>query len=150
MNIFQELIKVGDIHVKRINLAMDAMKKIFPLSPENIENFTTEELLYTELLISRFAKLQDFIGKTFINSFLQLTGDYQDSMTMIDKIHLLEKLNIIQYGLWKKIRDIRNHISHEYPDHPEIICVYLNQIFEISPNLINLFETIKKRGSELC
>jgi uncharacterized protein Usg len=67
-------------------------------------------------------------------------------MTMIDKINKLEKLNIIDdANLWFEMREIRHHLTHEYPDHPEITARYLNQMFNLAPKLLLLLENIKKR-----
>lgn len=148
MNHFQEILKVGYIHVDRINLALKELKDIFPLDAYKVENFNQQELLFIELLVSRFAKLQDFLGRKVISEFLSLVEELEEDMTMLDKIHKLERLGILeQADLWKEMREARNHISHEYPCNPALTAQYLNQIFNLAPQLIHLFQRIKERSS---
>jgi hypothetical protein len=116
-----EMIKIAQIHCTRINFAISNLSVIFPLSKDKIDNFSNEEVLHIELLISRFAKLQDYIGRILINEFLKCKGEDYLNLTMIDKINKLEKLRIIDNAeIWQAMREARNHISHEYPDMPEL------------------------------
>jgi len=150
MNKIDELIKIADIHAEKINLAINRIKNIFPLNAKKIENFDESDMLYNELLISRFAKLQDYIGNVMIDEFLKITQDYSSSMTMIDKINKLEKLRIINSKeIWQDMRDARNHVSHEYPNKPELTAKYLNQIFNLAPFLIEILENVKSAISTI-
>lgn len=145
MNKFHEMVKIGDIHADKIELALAELKPIFPLDKHKIIKFSIQELLLIELLGSRFAKLQDLLGKKIINEFLLLAGELIDDLTMLDKINKLERLNIIESAeLWKEMREARNHISHEYPDAPELTAQYLNQIFVLAPSLLMFFRDLKK------
>tara|TARA_B110000459_G_C16524606_1_gene454188 strand:- start:51 stop:362 length:312 start_codon:yes stop_codon:yes gene_type:complete len=66
---------------------------------------------------------------------------------MIDKIHKLERIGIITDAQeWQDMRKIKNHISHEYPDHPEIIARYLSKLFELTPNLLEILARIKAQS----
>ena len=146
MNTLNEMIKIAEIHIDRITLATEALKKIFPLDADKAARLNQQELLWVELLVSRFAKLQDFLGKTLIDSFLSSIGEYTDNATMIDKINLLERLEIIESAeLWKAMREAGNHISHEYPEHPELTARYLNQIFDLAPKLLSILDKIKHK-----
>lgn len=148
MNKFNEMIKIADIHAYRIKLALNELQTIVPFDQHKVIAFTTQQLLLIELLVSRFAKLQDFLGKKLINEFFALKEEMVDDLTMLDKINKLERLGIIESAeLWKEMRDARNHIAHEYPDHPELTALYLNKIFYLAPKLLNFFDTIKKKGA---
>ena len=147
MNKLNEVIKIADIHVNRIKMAVDNLKDIFPLDEDKVENLSTEELLFLELLTSRFAKLQDLIGQKIIDEFLISKEEKIDSYTMIDKLNKLERIGIIaNMQVWKGMRETRNHISHEYPDHPEIKARYLNKLFELTPKLLEILDRIKARA----
>lgn len=68
----------------------------------------------------------------------------------LDKINKLERLGIIEnVELWKEMRDARNHIAHEYPDHPELTALYLNKVFDLAPKLLKFFDTIKNKGTNI-
>jgi uncharacterized protein with HEPN domain len=144
MSTFDEMLKIADIHVDRITMALDDLRLIFPLNQDKILNFSKNEVMLVELLLSRFAKLQDYMGEVIFDHFLRSTGDYKSNLTMIDKINKLERLEVIEDAeIWKKMRRIRNHISHEYPDHPELMAQYINQVFELAPQLIEILNHIK-------
>ena len=67
---------------------------------------------------------------------------------MIDKLHLLEKLGVIEDSfVWQRMREIRNHLSHEYPTVPEITAKHLNDVFFCIPDLLNFLESIKNYGA---
>lgn len=146
MNELNEIIKIADIHVKRINLALDKLRYCLPFDGSKVDTFSEQELLLTDLLVNRFGKLQDLIGQKIIDKLLILNEELIDNMTMLDKIHKLERLNIIENAdLWKEIRQVRNQVAHEYPDHPELVAEYLNKIIQLAPKLINILSNIKAR-----
>ena len=64
-----------------------------------------------------FSKLQDKIGaKLFREVLYQLKEIDNQSLSMIDILNLLEKLEIIEDAKeWDLLREIRNSLSHEYP-----------------------------------
>jgi len=53
---------------------------------------------------------------------LRKIGEYKDSMSLIDVLDKLEKLEIIPNAdKWIDFRNIRNKLTHEYPDNEEEI-----------------------------
>jgi len=64
-----------------------------------------------------FGKLQDKIGaKLFKQVLYELREIDEFSLSMIDVLHKLETLNIIEnIEQWDKLREIRNILAHEYP-----------------------------------
>jgi hypothetical protein len=143
MNQLKEIIKIADIHADKISLARQRLQVIFPINVEKFIDLKEEEFLFIELLINRFSKLQDFIGTKLIDSFFELKAEITSNMTMIDKINRLERLSVIKVSSWLKMREIRNHLLHEYPDHPEIKVIYINQVFELSSELLDMLNSIK-------
>jgi uncharacterized protein YutE (UPF0331/DUF86 family) len=86
------------------------------------------------------------MGTKLIDVFLDAHGELMDQMTMLDKLNKLERLGLLDdANVWLKMREIRNHLSHEYPDHPEITAEYLNQVFSLAPQLIELLRNIKNK-----
>ena len=64
-----------------------------------------------------YIKIQDKIGaKLFRQVLLALREIPDGTVPMIDMLHLLEKLRIIDHcEQWDALREIRNVIAHEYP-----------------------------------
>ena len=97
------------------------------------------------MLVSRFGKLQDLIGSKIIDLFFEGQGENIDNFTALDKINKLEKIGIIEDSeIWKEMRKVRNHISHESPDNPELTAKYLNQIVDMVPQLIEILNRLKR------
>ena len=57
---------------------------------------------------------------------LQGIGEYEQNMPFIDRLNRLEKLSIIDDAeKWLNLREIRNLVSHEYPDNEkEVIFIF--------------------------
>jgi uncharacterized protein YutE (UPF0331/DUF86 family) len=144
MNKLSEMLKIADIHAGRIKNAIAGLKNIFPISAKQAGQLPEDVFLLTELLTGRFAKLQDLMGAKLIDAFLEDQDETTANMTMIDKVNKLEKMGIIESAeLWREMRQVRNNIAHEYPDHPELTADNLNQIFALAPKLLELLENIK-------
>lgn len=146
MNELNEVMKIADIHLSRINSAIKHINHLFPINKEIVQSLPENDMVWIDLLINRFGKLQDLIGSKIIDMFLDLKAENIDQLTMLDKLHKLEKLNIIKdVEVWKEMRRTRNHIAHEYPDQPEIMAQYLNRIFDLTPDLLEILDNIRKR-----
>lgn len=67
-----------------------------------------------------FSKLQDKIGaKLFKKALYELKEIDNESISMIDALNLLEKLEIIaNVEEWDELREIRNSLAHEYHFSP--------------------------------
>lgn len=139
----QSALEIAQIHAKRLTYAKEKLSPIFPITADKLTSLTNEELLLLELLTSRFAKLQDFMGAKLFSLFLESTGEVTDEMTFLDKIHKLEKLNIVDNADdWMMMRQVRNHLSHEYPDQPQLTAEYLNQAYGLVSKLLNCLNKI--------
>lgn len=146
MNKFQEISKIADIHVKRIESSKQHLTRLFPINSKTINTLQEEDLAWLDMLINRFEKLQDLIGAKLIDIFLEEKGETIENLSVLDKINKLERLKIIENSqLWQKMREARNHIAHEYPDSPMLTARYLNQIFELTPKLLDIYNQLKNR-----
>lgn len=140
------LLPAAERHVKRLKYALSRLRRKYPITAEQVMAMEEEnrELLLWELLTSRFAKLQDLLGNKIFSACLIASGENVESWTMIDKLNKLQKLGIIgDVDFWLEKRTLRNHLSYEYPMHPEITARYLNQTFECVPELFAILEKIK-------
>lgn len=149
MNKVEEIIKVADIHADKIRSSFDQLKNIFPLNEDKASNIEDQDQLLIERLVNRFGKLQDLVGSKLINEFLVLKREYADKLSMIDKLNKLERLEIIEsVGLWDDMRKVRNQIAHEYPDEPALMAKYLNQVYDLTPKLLDIYNNLKERLNE--
>lgn len=141
-----EILKICDIHVNRINQGLKHVKHLFPIDEDTLQNISEQDLPWIDFLIFRFGKLQDIMGSKLIDIFLEQNQESFESLTVLDKVNKLEKLRIIDDSeVWKTMRRVRNHISFEYPDAPFLTVKYLNQIYELTPMLLNIYSNIKSK-----
>lgn len=148
MNKLHEIIKIADIHASKIRLAMNEIKDIFPIDEHKVETLNQEKFLFIELLVGRFSKLQDSIGEKIIDAFFEEKDERVDDLTMIDKLNKLERLRIIDDAeIWKKMRRVRNYLTHEYPELPAKTAKYLNVLYTLAPKLLEILENIKKKSN---
>lgn len=144
MKSLKPLIEIADLHANRIRIAVDNIKDKVPVSADQITHLTNEELSFFELYASRFSKLQDFIGSNLFTAILDHVGEETETLTFIDKLNKLEKLQVIDSANeWMKMRQIRNILAHEYPDRPEITAEIFNNAFSYGPMLLDSLEKIK-------
>ena len=106
-------------------LNIDTMMKSCLIDFNELEKVDINEHFFEEYSNTRiinsflfnFGKLQDKIGAKLFKQVLYELREIDDfSLTMIDVLHKLEALNIIEnIEQWDKLREIRNILAHEYP-----------------------------------
>ena len=90
------------------------------LSKSTIDNHFFDDYNQVRIVNSflfNFSKLQDKIGaKLFKQLLYELKEIDTLSLTMLDVLHMLERLNVIEnVEQWDKLREVRNILAHEYP-----------------------------------
>ena len=142
----QSLLQIGDLNADRLEKALLFLSEFMPLSPQFFENMTFEQIAATDLLIGRFSKLQDMIGSKIFPLLLTLQEEDITHLSYLDRLHLLEKLNILKSSEdWRKMRDIRNHVTHEYPGDSDLMSKYFNQAILESQKLLHYWNFLKHK-----
>jgi len=142
--IMQTTIEICDIHAERLKKAREHLKPILPFKPEQISHFSDEQLGFLELLTSRFTKLQDIIGAKIFPLALDLLQENTSRQSFLDVLHKLEKLELLPSAKeWMVLREIRNHLTHEYPDNPQLMANNLNKVIEHTEFLLGYWQNLK-------
>ncbi len=142
--------RIAFTHENRILTALKHLNNTFPLTEKSVEHLSDNQLLNIEMLTSRFAKLQDYLGTKVFDIFFEIEQENVDGFTMIDKLNKLEKLGIIHDAhQWRDMRNARNIVEHEYPDNPLLIATNLNKIHDMIPELIEIKRRIFKKIREI-
>ncbi len=140
---------ICDIHANRLSMALKHMKRLSPLTLEKFETLKDEDFGFLELMSSRFAKLQDIIGRKVFPLLLEVLGKSEERDTFIDILNKLEKLEIIpERSFWDQFRKVRNEIAHEYPDDAEQIISKLQDCFKASYDLLSFWNDLRHTISE--
>ena len=85
------------------------------IKPSFFDDYNNTRIVNSFLF--NFSKLQDKIGaKLFKTVLYELKEIDTFSLSMIDVLHKLEVLNILESTeQWERLREIRNILAHEYP-----------------------------------
>ncbi len=143
--ILRSEIAKNDIHCIRIKESIDHLERIMPLSVEKINNFNYEEISSFALLTERFIKLQDSIGEKVFLHLLTILRERTLGKSFIDLLNKLEQIEILEsVSYWDKMRKVRNNLTHEYPNSPEITIQGLKDAIFYAQELCNYWEKLKK------
>jgi len=144
----KEMLQTVNLHLKRAGATYQDIQKI------NFETevFTSDENVKTiDAFIYRFVKLQDYMGDKLFKELLRSLLEYKDNMSMLDVLSKLEKLEIIpSEDRWLDYREVRNKLTHEYPDNENDILdgikISLVYFSEIKENIKHIESYISEHG----
>lgn len=140
--------------LKAMFLLIDTMIQNASIDYKALQNATIDETFFDDYNNTRivnsflfnFSKLQDKIGaKLFKQVLYELKEIDTFSLTMIDVLHKLEKLNILDTSeQWDKLRETRNILAHEYPFDTEERLENIALAMEGFMELKKIYTTLKK------
>ncbi|MBI1954496.1 MAG: hypothetical protein HYS39_02685 [Proteobacteria bacterium] len=129
--ILKQKIEQCQLHLERMKQAAEHIRHLYPFQEEKFPLEKYEDLTSLDTFTGRFAKLQDAMGEGLFPEFLKFLGEDVSSLPMIDRLNKLEKYGVLQsVTQWKKLRDLRNDLAHEYPNSYASLVGTLNQVFE--------------------
>jgi hypothetical protein len=132
------------LHIKRAAAAREQILQFESLSTNIFNDF--EKIKTVDAFIFRFIKTQDLIGEKLFKEYLDRVGDYKDSMSMLDVLHKLEKLEIIESAAkWMIFRNLRNSLTHEYPDNEEEIIQGIKVALDVFSEMDRIYHVIVSR-----
>ena len=108
------------------------------------DEFIAHELREFESLTSRFARTIDLFINKGLRSLYKI--ELEDSGTIIDLLNKAEKRQIIESAEdWKKIKELRNSISHDYD-----VSNFTSDIFKPSLEYTPIIEKSIKTLNYYC
>ncbi|MCT4612598.1 MAG: DUF86 domain-containing protein [Clostridia bacterium] len=129
----EELQKLNKMK-KHLNYSYETSKGVI-----NKVNKDETELEKLEALTSRFERMSDIIVQKILRLIDEI--ELEREGTVIDRINKAEKRGLIDSAeRFKKIRKIRNAITHEYIED-ELEEIYV-MVFELMPDLLASVEKI--------
>ena len=115
-----------------------------PLTVEGMDLLTDEQVQDIDQFILRYTKLQDTMGTRLFTSILNYLYEPVDKRPMLDVLHRLEKLGLIDsIVMWQEVRLVRNRFAHDYANDPEKNAAQLNIAFASTLDLYNMLNTIR-------
>jgi hypothetical protein len=139
------------LHQARMRYALDFLHDMFPLNEASYIARTEEQISHTDQLIYRFSQLQDTLGGKLFPMIIRGLGENEEHLPFIDILNRLEKLEIIEStDRWLSLREVRNQVTHEYPENKLHSIEGLNELRSqsqyISTALDRVIEYMKERG----
>jgi predicted nucleotidyltransferase len=129
-------------HSIRIEKSYNKVINIFPLSAKKYEMLNDNEVEAIDQYLFRFAKLQDTLGQRVFKVIASEYVENINKLTFIDILNHLEQIGVLEdANTWKKLRAVRNDISHQYDDSQEM-SEALNNIFAYKDEFIKIFDDI--------
>lgn len=136
-----EMLETVDLHLKRASATCEDIKNI-DLDKDVFDN--KENVKTIDAFIYRFVKLQDYMGEKLFKELLKSVLEYKDNMSMLDVLDKLEKLEIIKSSdRWLDYREIRNKLTHEYPDNKDEIIEGIKISLEYFEEIVKMITNIK-------
>lgn len=132
------------LHLNRLHFATSQVKKFFPLTTEVFDSFSDATIGNIDQLIFRFTKLQDELGNNTFRFLLEFLQEDISEKPFRDILNILERLKIIESAdTWLSLRELRNDLTHEYPEFKDETIDKLNHLFLQLPLLENILSTVK-------
>jgi len=136
-----------NLQIKRIDAILPDIESWLPFKREYLED--TEKIKTIDSFIYRFIKVQDKMGDKLFPAVLQLLEEYKQNMPFIDVLNKLERLELIQSSdEWIEFRNLRNNLTHDYPDNEEEIIDTINLSIDIYKKMIEIYTDMARLVKE--
>ena len=132
------------MHLNRLHYASSQVYGLFPLTHEIYLTFSEAIIGNIDQLIFRFTKLQDELGNNTFRLLLEYLQEDIADKPFRDILNILERLNIIESAdTWLSLRELRNDLTHEYPELIDETIDKLNHLYLQLPLLENILTIIE-------
>ncbi|MBF0096082.1 MAG: hypothetical protein HQM04_05320 [Magnetococcales bacterium] len=131
-------------HQQLLQSAWQEANLLPALQGTTLEAFAPEELRILDQLAFRFGKLQDSLGRRVLPTLMQILLEWSEQESFLDILQRAEKRRIIpSVSAWLALRQLRNQLAHEYPDHPERVLSNLRALVEQTPLLLTIHHHLR-------
>lgn len=122
---------------KLTSKAIMRLEQSLDKAPNVKESFTDEEWEIIDALTSRYARTSDILFNKVFRSIDHL--EFSEGGTLLDVANRTEKRGIIEsVREMRKLKDIRNEISHEYAE--EDIVEFYKEILDASQAILKIYK----------
>ncbi|WP_252180273.1 hypothetical protein [Endozoicomonas sp. 4G] len=142
LSLFEQNWSESQRAVKRMKASLSRLKQHFPLTAQALK---TEDEALSEKLDAfriRFEVLQNCIGNKLFRNLLRMEDE--EGLNMADTLSRMEKRQILSSAdSWRKMREIREAFSHDYPEAESQRAEALNMAWAEAPELIKITDKIE-------
>ena len=115
---------------------INKISAFLPINYPNYNELIAHHKDTIDAIAFRYNKIQSTLGEKVFKYFLESLG-YNTDKSFLEILSEIEKLEIIERKKWIEFREIRNKVSHDYPEE-------IGEIIENLNKMINSFEEFKK------
>jgi hypothetical protein len=134
----KQVTKELDLHFSRVDAILPELKSYLPLTASDFQEI--EKIKTIDFFIYRFTKIQDKMGDKFFPIILRELHEYKNSMSLIDLLHRLEKLELLDDSdTWIEYRKLRNILTHEYPDNEDEMIEAITYAIDVYHKLNDIY-----------
>jgi len=134
----------ADRHIETLSEAIAEWNGAAIQSVAQLEQDKATLRLLDQLLF-RYTKLQDAVGERLIPATLAHLQEPFEAWSMRDRLNRLEKLGYLDALQWMKWREIRNHLSHEYPASEDERFAAIAAAIKAAEELLHLYQQWRKK-----
>ena len=131
------------LHVRVLERDLAALPGRF--DPALVESLEDGQRTLLDQAAYRYMKLQDALGEKVLPALLALTLDpLPPEAPFAQKLQRLERLGAIPSAAgWRLLREVRNSLAHDYPDHPDVQAALLNSFVAAAESLLENWRQVK-------
>jgi len=135
-----------DRHLLRIDEAIEDLVEFMPLDKRKYISLNRDEVQALDQFLFRFSKLQDAVGQKLFKQILILHEDDNllvENMPFLDILNRLEKVGVLEVESWRRLRDSRNELAHNYDDEPNEMAEAINKVYREKDKLVEIYFRLK-------
>lgn len=141
--LFLEAIAEAKRNAQSLSSSLKRLAAELPFSTRSLASLDDDAKDRVDAFCLRFLKLQDTLGKPVFRSLLVLELEDPENLSQLDILNKIEKRGIVEsVERWVLIRQIRNMITHDYPEAPEKRVEALNKAIEFSGDLLATLDKV--------
>ncbi len=128
-------------HLKRLQARMSPL---FPLTPDQLEQWGDAEREQLHAFLRLFEKLHELIGRSLFRGTMILQREETASLSARDLHERLEQLGVIESAKkWGELGDVRNMLVHDYPTTHDKQAVNSNAAWDALDTLIAVHGSVE-------
>lgn len=127
------------LHARVLGDASAALPDVF--DADMAANVDADRRRWLDQAAYRFMKLQDSLGEKVLPGLLDATLDpLPPEATFAERLQRLERLGALpSVERWRLLREVRNSLAHEYPEHPELQAAALTRLVAGARELLSVW-----------
>jgi hypothetical protein len=130
-------------HAAVLQLAMTRIPQ--PVTAALVHEADEDLVRSTDQFALRFIKLQDTLGEHVLRPFAaDVLGEPVSDLSLIDVLNRLERFGYLSASQWLRWRALRDALTHEDPEQPQIRSAVLNESIGAALGMVALLDRLGK------